>query len=153
VALNVKELSQDEIPFADIYLPFAQIPTSSTYVLAKADAPMAALIREELRGIDPDEAIFNVKTLDEHVSASLGGARFHLALVSIFAALAVILASVGVYGAMSFSVAQRTKEFGLRMALGARPGSILWATMKHSGRLAILGCAAGIAISFAWGEL
>jgi putative ABC transport system permease protein len=153
VALNVKELSQDEIPFADIYLPFAQNPASSMHVLAKADASAAALIRQRLRGIDADEAIFNVKTLDEHVSASLRGARFHLALVSVFAALAVILASIGVYGAMSFSVAQRTREFGLRMALGARPSSILWATMKHSARLAILGCATGVAISFALGEM
>ena len=102
--------------------------------------------------MDADEAIFNVKTLDEHVSASLRGARFHLALVTVFAALAVILASIGVYGAMSFSVAQRTREFGLRMALGARPSSILWATIKHSARLAVLGCAAGVGITFVLGE-
>jgi putative ABC transport system permease protein len=153
LARNVKELGQDEVPFGDLYLPFAQNPSASIYVLAKADASAAPLIRSEVRSLDPDEAIFDIKTLDEHVYASLRGARFNLTLVSLFAGFAVLLASVGIYGAISFSVAQRTREFGLRMALGAQPRSILWETLSHTARLALAGSAAGIAIALALGEV
>jgi putative ABC transport system permease protein len=153
LARNVKELGLDEIPFADIYLPFAQNPTTSIYILAKADASAAPLIRKEVRNFDPDEAIFDLKTLDEYIYETLRGARFNLALVSLFAGLAVLLASVGIYGAISFSVAQRTREFGLRMALGARPRSILWETLSYTARLALAGSAAGAAIAFALGEM
>jgi putative ABC transport system permease protein len=153
LARNVKELSQDEVPFADVYLPFAQNPVASMYLLAKADAAAAPEIRQALRALDPDEAIFNLQTLDDYVYASLRGARFHLTLVGVFAALAVLLASVGVYGALSFSVAQRTREFGLRMALGAQARTVLWATLGHTSKLALWGCAAGIAIAFALGEV
>lgn len=153
LARNVKELGQDEVPFADIYLPFAQNPATSIYVLAKADTSAAPLIRREMLRLNPDEAIFDLKSLDEYVYASLRGARFNLTLVSLFTAFAVLLASVGIYGAISFSVAQRTREFGLRMALGARPRSIVWETLSHTARLALAGSGAGIAIAFALGEM
>jgi len=153
LARNVKELGQDEVPFADIYLPFAQNPATTIYVLAKADASAAPLIRREMLRLNPDEAIFDLKSLDEYVYATLSGARFNLTLVSLFAAFAVLLASVGIYGAISFSVAQRTREFGLRMALGARPRSIVWETLSHTARLALAGSGAGIAIAFVLGEM
>jgi putative ABC transport system permease protein len=153
LARNVKELGQDEVPFADIYLPFAQNPSASTYVFAKADASSTPLIRWEVRGLDPEDAVFDLKTLDEYVYASLRGARFNLTLVSAFAAFAVLLACVGIYGAIAFSVAQRTREFGLRMALGARPRSILWETLLHTGKLALAGSGAGIVIALALGEM
>jgi len=153
LARNVKELGQDEVPFADIYLPFAQNPATSIYVLAKADTSAAPLIRREMLRLNPDEAIFDLKSLDEYIYATLRGARFNLALVSLFAAFAVLLASVGIYGAISFSVAQRTREFGLRMALGARPRSIIWETLSHTARLALAGSGAGIAIAIALGEM
>jgi putative ABC transport system permease protein len=147
IARNVKELGQDEVPFADIYLPFAQNPSSSMYVLAKADAAAAPMIRREVGSFDPEEAVFDIKTLNEYVYGTLRGARFNLALVSLFAGFAVLLASVGIYGAISFSVAQRTREFGLRMALGALPLSILRETLLHTARLALAGSALGIAIA------
>jgi putative ABC transport system permease protein len=153
LARNVKELGQDEVPFADIYLPFAQNPSASIYVFAKADASTAPLIRREMRSLDPEDAVFDLKTLDEYVYASLRGARFNLTLVSLFAGFAVLLASVGIYGAISFSVAQRTREFGLRMALGARPGSMVWDTLLHTARLALAGSTAGVAIALGLGEM
>jgi hypothetical protein len=100
LARNVKELGHDEVPFADIYLPFAQNPTSSIYVLAKADAAAAPMIRREVGSLDPEEAVFDIKTLEDYVYGTLRGARFNLTLVSLFAGFAVLLASVGIYGAI-----------------------------------------------------
>ena len=153
LARNVKELGHDEVPFADIYLPFAQNPSSSIYILAKADAAAAPMIRREVGSLDPEEAVFDMTTLDEYVYGSCAALRFNLTLVSLFAGFAVLLASVGIYGAISFSVAQRTREFGLRMALGALPRSLLWETLSHTARLALAGSAAGIAIASILGTM
>jgi putative ABC transport system permease protein len=153
LARNVKELGQDEVPFADIYLPFAQNPSSSIYILAKADAAAAPMIRREVGSLDPEEAVFDIKTLNDYVYGTLRGARFNLTLVSLFAGFAVLLASIGIYGAISFSVAQRTREFGLRMALGALPQSILWDTLWNTARLALAGSAAGVAIACVLGAM
>jgi putative ABC transport system permease protein len=153
LAHNVKELGQDEVPFADIYLPFAQNPSASIYVFAKAEASAAPLIRTEVQSLDPEDAVFDLKTLDEYVYTLLRGARFNLGMVGVFAGFAVLLASVGIYGAISFSVAQRSREFGLRMALGARPRSIVWDTLLHTARLALAGSIAGVAIALVLGEM
>jgi len=153
LARNVKELGQEEVPFADIYLPFAQNPSASIYVFAKADASAGALIRKEVSSLDPEDAVFDLKRLDEYVYASLRGARFNLVLVGVFAGFAVLLAGVGIYGAISFSVAQRTREFGLRMALGAPPRSILWDTLLQTARLALAGSGAGVVIAVGLGEM
>ena len=81
------------------------------------------------------------------------GERFHLMLVSIFAALAALLAAVGIYGAIAFSVAQRTREFGLRMALGAMPAAIRRLTLGRTTRLTLTGAACGLAVSLVLGQL
>jgi putative ABC transport system permease protein len=110
-------------------------------------------LRAELRTMDADGVLYNVAGMDQIVSAGLRGARFNLALVAVFAGLAVLLAAVGVYGAVAFSTAQRTREFALRIALGARTGSIVKLTLGYTARLTLLGAAAGLSAALALGQL
>ena len=156
LAPNIKEVGLDEIPFKDIYLPFAQNPASSAFLVAKMDGPAetaAPTVRRELGAIDPSGAVYSVHTMEELTGDALRGERFHLRLIWIFAALAALLAGVGVYGAISFSVAQRTREFGVRMALGANPAAIVVGTVVRTARLTFAGSAAGLGIALVVGQL
>jgi putative ABC transport system permease protein len=152
VAANTKELGLDEVVFNAVYLPFAQHPSRSMYLAVKSGADptaLAAVLRAKLRELDAEVSISSAATMEERVQENLRGARFHMALVAVFAALAVLLASVGVYGALAFSVAHRTREFGLRMALGARPSAILRLSLIRAVRLTAAGAVCGLASALA----
>ncbi|SPE25673.1 membrane hypothetical protein [Candidatus Sulfopaludibacter sp. SbA3] len=156
LARNTKELGVDEVPFEDVYLPFAQNPMRSMYLVLKTNGGtegIAASLRQELRGLDADGVVYSVATMDERLRSGLRGARFNLALVAVFAGLAVLLAAVGIYGAVSFSAAQRTREFALRIALGALPRSILALTFTHTARIALAGAAGGLGASLILGRI
>src|SRR5262249_24772871 len=94
--------------------------------------------------LDPQIALGDVTAMDAAISESLAPQRFNLALVSLFAALAIFLAAVGVYGVLSYSVGQRTREIGVRIALGAQRGRVLRATISEGMKLALGGAALGI---------
>jgi ABC-type antimicrobial peptide transport system permease subunit len=156
LARNVKELGIDEIPFNDVYLPFAQNPPRSMYVVMKTSGAAVAakgVLRAELHALDADGVLSDAATMEERIHDGLRGARFHLAMAAIFATLAVLLAAVGVYGAVAFSTAQRTGEFALRMALGARPSSLLRLMFSHTVRLTGAGALAGMGVALILGEL
>ena len=85
-----------------------------------------------------------MKTMDARIGESLGPQRFAASLLAVFAGLAILLAAVGLYGLISYSVTQRTNEFGIRMALGAEPGDVLRLVLKQGAKLALAGAAAGI---------
>jgi putative ABC transport system permease protein len=154
VAANTKELDLSEIEFNDIYLPFAQNPPRTMYLAAKtqgdADAAIPGL-RSELRALDPEISISGAAALEDRLHAGLRGNRFRVFLVSAFAALAALLAAVGIYGAIAFAVARRAREFGLRMALGAAPGSILRLAMWRIAAIAGAGGAVGLGAALALG--
>src|SRR2546428_3641762 len=120
---------------------------SLTLVVRTAGDPRALepALREAVRAIDPAQPVFGVQTMEESVSRSLGDRRFSLSLLGAFAALAVVLALVGIYGVMSYSVSQRTREIGIRMALGAARSGVLRLVVAQGARLAALGVAIGIA--------
>jgi putative ABC transport system permease protein len=156
VVSNSRELGLNEVAFEDIYLPFAQNPQRTMSLAAKTGGPaagIAASLRKELQNLDPDSALYNPRTLEDMLAQQFRGERFHLMLVSIFAALAALLAGVGIYGAIAFSVAQRTREFGLRMALGAMPAAIRRLTLARTTRLALTGVACGLGVSLILGQL
>ena len=99
--------------------------------------------------MDQDIPLFSVKSMPEYLSASVAAPRFSTTLLSIFAAVALVLTVVGLYGVMSYSVAQRTNEIGIRLALGAQSRDVLLMIVKQGGTLILLGLAIGLAGAFA----
>jgi putative ABC transport system permease protein len=130
-----------------IYVPFWQSPwpQASMAVRASGDPTvMTGSIAAAVNSIDPDLPLANVRTMDQYIGEVLAFDRFGMVLYASFAALALLLAAVGIYGVMNFVVAQRTNEFGLRMALGARGSNILSMVLKEGGTLAFVGMVFGL---------
>jgi putative ABC transport system permease protein len=110
---------------------------------------VTSAIREQVSALDKDLPLYNIATMDHLVSASVAQPRLNLSLLAAFAALALVLAAVGVYGVMAYAVTQRTQEFGIRMALGALPADVLKQVFLEGGRLAAIGLALGLIAALA----
>lgn len=153
---DVRHASLEAEPEPEIYTPLAQSTFWTINVVVKAKARpelLASALRKEILAIDPDQAIYEVKTMEEVASESLLLRRFSLFIFTIFAAIALILATVGVYGVMAYSVAQRTREIGLRMALGARPPEVFKLVVVQGMRYVVAGLLLGIVLSLALSRL
>jgi len=142
-----------------LYYPVLQLPDAflkfvasgaQTFVLRSTSNPLGlrAALRAEIRKADPDDVISTIQPMDEIVAGTLASRRFLLTLLGTFAGIALLLASVGIYGVISYSVSQRTREIGIRMALGARPGDILRSVVGQGAGLSLAGIALGIIASF-----
>jgi putative ABC transport system permease protein len=134
-------------PGAEMYIPFQQFNARQAIVVLRAagdPARLAAPLRAVLREIDPALPLSNVTTMDSLLAQSVSQPRFLAALLTGFAALAAILALVGVYGLLSFSVSRRVRELGVRMALGAGRARVIGLVVRQSAALVTIGLAAGI---------
>jgi predicted permease len=129
------------------YYPAYQNPASGGFLIAKSSGRAAsaeATIRQAVRSVDPNLPVSDMMSMDARIAESLGPQRFAANLLALFAGLAILLAAIGLYGLISYSVAQRTNEFGIRMALGARPQDVLQLVLRQGARLAIIGMSVGI---------
>jgi predicted permease len=134
------------------YFPLYQENSSATFLIARTSGDPAALgatIREAVHEVDPSQPVSDPKTMDQRITMSMGPRRSAVALLSVFAAMALTLAAVGLFGLIRYNVAQRTQEIGVRMALGASGRDVLRMVLGESLRLAVLGVFGGLIAAFA----
>jgi len=149
---DIRNRTLNTPPKPAYYLPQSQVPFNQMTVVVKtttAPHSLVSAVTKEVAAIDKDLPLFNVKTMDEYLSASVATPRFNTTLISIFALVALILTIVGLYGVMSYSVAQRTNEIGIRLALGAQTRDVILLIVKQGLRLIFLGLAFGLLGAFA----
>jgi putative ABC transport system permease protein len=130
-----------------MYVPFAQVPFWGSEVVVRSGlsaAEIAAAIRTETHNIDKDLPVTDIASFPQALHASVAEPRFRTVLLGLFSAIALLLAAIGIFGVISFSISLRTREIGVRMALGATPTSIRHLVMAESAKLVLSGLAAGI---------
>jgi putative ABC transport system permease protein len=144
VAADVKQFGLDSEPSLDVYYP-ALVPLSIVVHTARSPRALIGTIRASIERADTDVSVSEIRTMDEVVAESAATRRWTMLLLTLFAALATGLALVGVYGIASWSVMQRTREIGIRMALGADPRQVRAMVVRTGLKLCVLGLAIGLA--------
>jgi predicted permease len=144
---------------AQCYLPIAQIPDPLFSVFSHGvrmvarthGAPISTMdeIRHKLAGVNSDMVVYGTETMGDVISDSLNAQRFAMILLGVFAGLALVLASIGIYGVISYVVGQRTREIGIRMALGAERGTVLKMVLLQAGKMVVWGLGAGLVAAVA----
>jgi predicted permease len=153
VAADTKyESMTDKIPY-ELYIPYTQtdfVNGMTVYLRSHAD-PVNTFntLRKVVREVDASVPMYDLRTLDDQIEISLFTERLLATLSTVFGGLATLLAAVGLYGVMAFMVARRTREIGIRMALGAGKGSVVWMVMREVLRLAAIGVVLGVGAAWA----
>ncbi len=145
---NVRHLPLGTDPSAEIFTSYLQDPGPSMTLLVRAISDplsLAATVREKVQEVDRNQPVYDVATMDHRLSEAVAPQRFNTMVLTIFAGMAVVLAGVGVYGVMTYSVTRRTHEIGIRMALGAQRQDVMKLVLRYGAALAVLGITAGVA--------
>jgi predicted permease len=149
---RVKQYTLDGDSRIALYLAHGQSTSRAMNVVLRTRSNPAALapaVRQAVRAIDPDLPVYNVRTMAQRVEESLARRRFAMLLLTLFAAIALGLSTIGIYGVIAYLVAQGTRELGIRMALGCTPQGVLRLVVRHGMGIALAGVAAGVAGAFA----
>jgi putative ABC transport system permease protein len=149
---DIKQYGVDKATSAQSYEPFAQVPFTSVNLVVRTNGSPAALLgalRPTVYAIDKDQPIGIIRPLEEIMADSIARQRFAMTLLSVFSAVALVIAAVGIYGVMAYNVVQRTGEFGIRMALGAQQSDVMRLVLTQGGKLIGLGLLIGLAATLA----
>jgi putative ABC transport system permease protein len=152
IVKDTKPRALDGEPVAEMYVPFAQQPDSSmAFIIRTTSKPegIIAAVRQTVQSLDKYQPVSGVRTLESVMSEAVAKPRFRTFLLGVFAVVALILAMVGIYGVMSYSVTQRTHEIGIRVALGAQGSDVLKLVIGYGMALAFVGVGIGLVASFA----
>jgi len=155
IVAGIRRRGLAEDPRAEVYLPFAQMPYPTLNVVVRSTLPagrLAGALKQEMRQMDANIPLNRIRPMQDVVLESIAASRIRSLVTSFFAGAALVLASIGIYGVMAYSVSRRTAEIGIRLALGASPGQILRLVMRQSLKLVGLGIGTGIVLAAALGN-
>jgi predicted permease len=147
VVADVRERRLDSDPTPQMYFPIAEVTPANVAIVVRSTLPPAALLarmQESVRSTDPTQAVYNVRMMDDVVGSSVAPRRTNTILISAFAALALLLSALGIYAVVSYRVSQRTREFGIRAALGATGGELVRLVTGEMAWVAAIGLATGV---------
>jgi ABC-type antimicrobial peptide transport system permease subunit len=145
---DVKQRGLSAEPFPMVYVPYNVLPGALNSIVVRSTSPASAVetaIRAEVRAVDPNLPVVGLSTMSEVVSQSVATPRFYMMMLATFAGVALVLAAIGIYGVISYTVAQRSRELGIRIALGASRGRVIGNVLRDAMTLAVIGVGLGVA--------